>query len=65
MEQHTPQVTLIYVLNLERSTFDNYMELVLFLEDLFGKKVDLVAVKSIKSDLKPYIEKQVEYVVNL
>ena len=50
---------------LERSTFDDYMGLVLFLEDLFGKKVDLVAVKSVKSDLKSYIEKQVEYVVNL
>ena len=53
------------LVELERSTFDNYMGLVLFLEDLFGKKVDLVAVKSVKSDLKPHIEKQVEYVVNL
>ena len=53
------------LVELERSTFDDYMGLVLFLEDLFGKKVDLVAVKSVKSDLKPYIEKQVEYVVNL
>ncbi len=53
------------LVELERSTFRNYMELVLFLEDLFKKKVDLVAVKCVKSDLKPYIEKQVEYVVNL
>lgn len=53
------------LVELEQSTFHDYMELVLFLEDLFEKKVDLVAVKCVKSDLKPYIEKQVEYVVNL
>ena len=53
------------LVELEKSTFHNYMELVLFLENLFEKKVDLVAVKSVKSDLKPYIEKQVEYVTNL
>ena len=53
------------LVELEKSTFHDYMELVLFLEGLFEKKVDLVAVKSVKSDLKPYIEKQVEYVTNL
>lgn len=53
------------LVELEKSTFRNYMGLVLFLEDLFEKKVDLVAVQSVKSDLKPYIAKQVEYVTNL
>ena len=53
------------LVELEKSTFRNYMGLVLFLEDLFEKKVDLVAVQSVKSDLKPYIEEQVEYVTNL
>lgn len=53
------------LVELEKSTFRNYMRLVLFLEDLFEKKVDLVAVQSVKLDLKPYIEKQVEYVANL
>ena len=53
------------LVELEKSTFRNYMGLVLFLEDLFEKKIDLVAVQSVKSDLKPYIEKQVEYVTNL
>ena len=53
------------LVELEQSTFHDYMGLVLFLEDLFEKKVDLVAVKSVKSGLQPYIEKQVEYVANL
>lgn len=53
------------LVELEKSTFHDYMGLVFFLEGLFEKKIDLVAVKSVKSDLKPYIEKQVEYVANL
>ena len=53
------------LVELEQSTFHDYMGLVLFLEDLFEKKVDLVAVKCVKSDLKPYIEKQVEYITNV
>lgn len=50
---------------LERLTFHDYMGLVLFLEDLFEKKADLVTAKSVKPRLKPYIEKEVEYVANL
>ena len=42
------------LVELEKSTFHDYMGLVFFLEDLFEKKVDLVAVKSVKSDLKSY-----------
>ena len=53
------------LVELERLTFHDYMGLVLFLEDLFEKKVDLVTAKSIKPQLKPYIEKEVEYVANL
>ena len=53
------------LVELERSTFHDYMGLVLFLEDLFEKKVDLVTAKSVKPRLKSHIEKKVEYVANL
>ena len=53
------------LVELERSTFHDYMGLVLFLEDLFERKIDLVTAKSVKPRLKPYIEKEVEYVTNL
>ena len=53
------------LVELERSTFHDYMGLVLCLEDLFEKKVDLVTAKSVKPRLKFYIEKEVEYVTNL
>lgn len=38
-----------------KKTFDNYMGLKFFLEDLSGCKVDLVISETIKPDLKPYI----------
>lgn len=42
-------------------TFDNYMDLKFFLEDLFECKVDLVMKEAIKPDLKPYIIGSVKY----
>ena len=53
------------LVELERLTFHDHMGLVLFLEDLFEKNVDLVTAKSVKPRLKPHIEKEVEYVANL
>lgn len=48
-----------------KKTFDNYMGLLLFLEDLFGCKIDLVICEDIKPLLKPYILKEVEYAKGL
>ncbi len=45
-------------------TFDNYMDLKFFLEDLFKCKVDLVMHDAIKPDLKPYILGSVKYAAN-
>jgi len=44
-----------------KKTFDNYMELKFFLEDLLECKVDLVIAEAIKPDLKPYIMEDVKY----
>ena len=48
-----------------KKTFDNYMELKFFLEDLFNCKVDLVILESINPDLKPHILKSVKYAAGL
>ena len=53
------------LVELERLTFQDYMGLTLFLEDLFKKNVDLVTATSMKPALKPYIEKEVESVAVL
>lgn len=42
-------------------TFDNYIELKYFLEDLFGRKVDLVTVEALRPQLKDDILKEVSY----
>ncbi|MCF2135903.1 MAG: nucleotidyltransferase family protein [Candidatus Thorarchaeota archaeon] len=42
-------------------SFDNYMELKFFLEDLFGYKVDLVLEEALKPELRPHILRSVEY----
>lgn len=42
-------------------TFDNYFDLKFFLEDLLGRKVDLVIAEDVKARLKPRILAEVEY----
>jgi hypothetical protein len=44
------------------ATFDQYMELKMWLEDLFGCPVDLVTRKALKPRLRPYVEKEAVYV---
>jgi len=43
----------------ERPSFDNFMDLLFFLEDLFGKKVDLVTTKGISPYIGPFVKKEV------
>ncbi|RJX26496.1 MAG: nucleotidyltransferase [Dethiobacter sp.] len=54
-------IDLIVEFNKEQKTFDNYMELKFFLEDLFARKVDLVIAETIKPDLKSEITGSVKY----
>ncbi|MDP3298421.1 MAG: nucleotidyltransferase family protein [Thermodesulfovibrionia bacterium] len=42
-------------------TFDNYMDLKYSLEDLFGRKVDLVTVDALRPQLKDDILQEVVY----
>ena len=42
-------------------TFDNYMDLKFYLEDLFKREVDLVIESSIKPRLKDNIMREVVY----
>jgi len=44
-----------------QKTFDNYMDLKFYLENLFGRKVDLVTEKALKPQLKDIIMKDVVY----
>lgn len=45
-----------------RATFDRYMGLKIFLEDLFHRRVDLVTRQGIRPQLRPLIEKEAIHV---
>jgi len=45
----------------EDPTFDNYMDLKLFLEQHIGRSVDLVLVDSLKPRLRNFIAKEATY----
>lgn len=45
-----------------QKTYDNFIHLAYFLEELLGKEVELITSDSLSSYLKPYIEKEVEFV---
>ena len=40
-------------------TFDNFMDLIFFLEELFNKDVDLVTTKGISPYIRPSVEREV------
>lgn len=41
------------------TSFDNFMDLGFFLEDLFGKKVDLITTFGLHKYVRPYVEREV------
>ena len=45
-----------------RATFDAYMDLKFYLEELLGKPVDLVTQKALRPQLRPRIERELVYV---
>lgn len=50
-----PTSDLDFVVDFERKSFDAYMDLKEFLEQLFGCRVDLVIADAIKPRLRPFI----------
>lgn len=53
------------LVDMERSTFDSYMDLLFFLEDLFGRKVDLVEKRTIRPIIRDRVLRETLYVPNL
>jgi hypothetical protein len=41
-----------------RATFDRYMDLKFFLEDLLGRRVDLVTEKALREEVRPHVEQE-------
>jgi len=48
----------------DTKNFRNFIHLAFFLEDLFQRRVEIVTPESLSQHLKPYILKEVEYVLH-
>jgi len=46
----------------EEKNFDNFIELAFYLEDLLGRKVEIITPQSLSKYIGPFILKEVEYV---
>jgi len=55
-------VDLLVVFKASQKSFDNFMNLSFFLEDLLGRKVDLVTIDSLSPYIGNNILQEVEYV---
>lgn len=53
--EETPDSDLDFIVEFEKKSFDSYMDLKLFLEELFGRRVDLVLADRIKPRLRATI----------
>ena len=61
-DEESSDIDLLVDLKRGHKDFFNYMRLKNYLENLFGREVDLVTEKSLKKRLKDKIMDQVEYV---
>lgn len=64
-QKSTSDIDILVEFEKDKITFDNYMDLKFYLEDLFKCKVDLVMQEAIKPDLKPYILGSVKYAASV
>ncbi|MEL7038080.1 MAG: nucleotidyltransferase family protein [Cyanobacteria bacterium J06592_8] len=55
-------VDILVVFEPNQKTFDNFMHLCFFLEDLFGRSVDLITIESLSPYIGSHILDEVEYV---
>ncbi|GAB4486201.1 MAG: nucleotidyltransferase family protein [Thermodesulfovibrionales bacterium] len=60
-EREGSDVDILVDFNEGAKTFDRFMDLKFFLEDLFGRKVDLVTMAALRPQLKEEILKEVTY----
>jgi predicted nucleotidyltransferase len=56
----TSDVDLLVEFEPDKKTFDNFMDLSFYLEELLGRKVEIVTPQSLSKYIGPHILKQVE-----
>ena len=58
----TSDVDLLIEFEAGKKTFDSFMSLAFYLEDLLERPVELVTPESISPHIRPYISREVQYV---
>ena len=61
-QTQTSDINILVEFTPDRHSFDNFMDLSFFLEDLLGREVDLVTVDALSPHIGPHILKEVERV---
>lgn len=61
IQSNKSDIDLLVKFDSSKKSFDNYIELAFFLEDIFGKKVELITTESIDSDFYNSIAKDIIY----
>ena len=64
-EEQSEASDMDFLVEFDRATFDNYFDLKFFLEDLFGRKVDLVIKDTIKPRIRSTILEETVYAQGL
>ena len=50
-----------FLVEFETPNFDNFMDLAFYLEDIFGRKVEIMTNGSISPYIQPYVETEVKW----
>jgi hypothetical protein len=61
-QRHESDVDMLVEFEPGRKTFDAFMQLIFFLETLFGRRVELVTPESLSPYIGPHILREMEYV---
>jgi len=64
-DEQTEASDMDFLVEFERATFDNYFDLKFFLQDLFGRPVDLVIADTIKPRIRSTILEETVYAQGL
>lgn len=59
--EQKPDSDIDFLVEFEKPSFDNFMDLAFYLEDLFQRKVDLISQMGLSPYMRPYIEKEVKW----
>ena|SRR3989344_931458 len=61
-EKESSDIDILAKFTKNKKTYKNFYEFSKFIEELLGKKIDILTPESLSPYLAPYIEKEIEYV---